>query len=54
MIDDVKTGDPMTSRLCVLSQCSDLSTNKSLNLTIGYIIGDQCQNCFGFLFSEIK
>ena len=33
----------MTSRQSVPSPCSDLSTNQSLSLTIGYI-GEVCQN----------
>ena len=44
VIDDdmkIQTGDRMTSHRSVLSPCSDLSTNKSLSLTIGYI-GEVC------------
>ena len=47
VIDDViksnwRSNDVMAdSAQTVPSQCSDLSTNKSLNLSIGYI-GDQC------------
>ena len=40
VIDDVikiQTGDRMTSPRSVHCPCSDLSTNKSLSLTIGYI-----------------
>ena len=33
----------MTSRWSVPSPCGDLSTNKSLSLTIGYI-GEVCKN----------
>ena len=39
----------MTSGQSVPSPCSDLSTNKSLNLTIGYI-GNQCWNKLFILF----
>ena len=46
MIDDVMKVK-ITSRQSVLSPCSDLSTNKSLNLTISYI-GDQCKNTIVF------
>ena len=38
VIDDamkIQTGDQMTSRWSVPCLCSDLSTNKSLSLTIG-------------------
>ena len=38
----------MTSRRSVASPCSDLSTNKSLSLTIGYI-GEVCKNHFYLL-----
>ena len=43
VIDDVmkiQTGNRMTSRQSMPCLCSDLSTNKSLSLTIGYI-GEQ-------------
>ena len=36
-----QTGDRITSRRSVPSPCSDLSTNKSMSLTIGYI-GEVC------------
>ena len=32
--------------------CSDLLTNKSLNLTTGYI-GDQCKNSLVFLDADV-
>ena len=37
----IQTGDRMTSRRSVLCPCSDLSTDKLLSLTIGYI-GEVC------------
>ena len=39
----IQTGDRMTSRQSVPCPCSDLSTNKSLGLTISYI-GEVCKN----------
>ena len=38
---EIQTGYRMTSRRSVSCPCSDLSTNKSLSLTIGYI-GEGC------------
>ena len=44
VIDDImkiQTGDRKTSRRSVPCPCSDLSTNKSLSLTIGFF-GEVC------------